>query len=147
MQSYESIESTLFTTTLGAFVTSQPPTPDDSIQVDRFPREEFSFLPYIMQILDKVETVETDKNENEIKTMLKEKFQRCQQILCELPGADLTPVEQEQILKEEKQILEQRRIARHKYSELSIMSNSTNNNDDESINTIKDETFMDTREG
>lgn len=57
---------TLFTTP-GSFVTSQPQTPDDSIQVDRFPREEFTFLPYIMQILDKVET---DKNENEIKIMV-----------------------------------------------------------------------------
>ncbi|RHZ47790.1 hypothetical protein Glove_567g11 [Diversispora epigaea] len=147
MQSYESIENTLFTTTPGAFVTSQPPTPDDSIQADRFPREEFSFLPYVMQILDKVET---GKNENEIKTMikkLKEKFQRCQQILYELPGADLTLAEQEQILKEEKQILEQRRIARHKYSELSIMSNNTNDNDGELINTVQEETSMDTREG
>ncbi|CAG8474961.1 1859_t:CDS:2 [Acaulospora colombiana] len=101
------MENVLLTTTPGAFISSQPPTPDVVSEIDR---EEFSFLPHIIQILEKVET---GKNEQEIKNMkarkLKEKFRRCQQILHELPGADLSREEQEQILRKEKQLLDQKR--------------------------------------
>ncbi|CAG8639956.1 16882_t:CDS:2 [Acaulospora morrowiae] len=147
MQSYESTIENVHTTTPGAFITSQPSTPDGTLEVERFPREEFSFLPHIIQILEKVET---GKNEQEIKNMtrkLKEKFRKCQQILHELPGADLSREEQEQILRQEKQLLDQKRAARHKYLELPIMSNKVNENDGDSVNTIQEETTMDTREG
>ena len=50
---------------------SQPQTPvtatGSTFEMDRFPREEFLFLPHIIQILDKVET---GKNDQEIKTMV-----------------------------------------------------------------------------
>ncbi|CAG8494450.1 15142_t:CDS:2 [Dentiscutata heterogama] len=94
---------------------------ESTSELDRFPREEFSFLPQVVQILDKVSS---GKNEIEIRNMtkkLKEKFQRCHQILQELPGADLSREEQEELLRTEKESLEQKRAARRKYSELPIM--------------------------
>ncbi|CAG8659104.1 3749_t:CDS:2, partial [Dentiscutata erythropus] len=81
---------------------------ESTSELDRFPREEFSFLPQVVQILDKVSS---GKNEIEIRNMtkkLKEKFQRCHQILQELPGADLSREEQEELLRTEKELLEQK---------------------------------------
>ncbi|CAG8683216.1 40450_t:CDS:2 [Gigaspora margarita] len=87
---------------------------ESTSELDRFPREEFSFLPHVVQLLDKVSS---GKNEIEIRNMvrtsktkkLKEKFQRCHQILQELPGADLSREEQEDLLRTEKELLEQKR--------------------------------------
>ncbi|CAG8604415.1 603_t:CDS:2 [Racocetra fulgida] len=73
---------------------------ESTSEPDRFPREEFSFLPHVVQLLDKVSS---GKNE------LKEKFQRCHQILQELPGADLSREEQEALLRAENALLEQKR--------------------------------------
>ena len=71
MQSYSSFDSTLLATPGSSFLLSQsqPQTPvtatGSTFEIDHFPREEFSFLPHIIQILNKVET---GKNEQEIKT-------------------------------------------------------------------------------
>ncbi|KAF0527301.1 putative RNA-binding protein [Gigaspora margarita] len=66
---------------------------ESTSELDRFPREEFSFLPHVMQLLDKVSS---GKNEIEIRNMV------------QLPG-DLSREEQEDLLRTEKELLEQKR--------------------------------------
>ncbi|GBC50929.1 uncharacterized protein OCT59_022570 [Rhizophagus irregularis] len=126
MQSYSSFDSTVLVTPGSSFMLSQsqPQTPvtatGSSSEIDRFPREEFSFLPHILQILDKVET---GKNEQEIKAMmrkLKDKVNRCQKILDDLPGADLSRERQERLKNEDKEILENKKKRRQRYLGLQI---------------------------
>ncbi|GES96791.1 autotransporter domain-containing protein [Rhizophagus clarus] len=126
MQGYASFDSTLLVTPGSSFMLSQsqPQTPvtatGSTSEIDRFPREEFSFLPHIIQVLDKVET---GKNEQEIKAMmrkLKDKVHRCQKILDDLPGADLSRERQERLRNEDKEILENKRKLRRRYLELQI---------------------------
>ncbi|CAI2167345.1 3802_t:CDS:2 [Funneliformis geosporum] len=156
MQNY-TVDSTFLTTPGGSFILtqSQPQTPatatGSTFEIDRFPREEFSFLPHMIQILDKVET---GRNEVEIKTMmrkLKGKIHQCQKILEDLPGADLSRERQETLRNEDKEILEKKKKRRHKYLGLQIFqtaaaicNNKNNPNNPTSVSTEDNNHHMDT---
>ncbi|CAG8483685.1 6098_t:CDS:2 [Paraglomus occultum] len=84
---------------------TEKPNDDERI----FQRSEFTFLPQIAQILELIESSNDKQEINKLTLKLKESFQRCHQILEDLPGADLSREAQDELLAEEKDILQQKK--------------------------------------
>lgn len=79
-------------------------------QEQQFQPSDFSFLTQLLNILSKTEAGGVDNQElASMAGNLKNSFKKCQMILDHLPGADLSPDEQERVLAEELQILERKR--------------------------------------
>ena len=74
-----------------------------------FQPSDFSFLSQLLHILQKVEAGEDPQEIATLASNLKTSFKKCQTILDHLPGADLSPNEQADILAEEMQVLEKKK--------------------------------------
>ncbi|KAF9283427.1 hypothetical protein BGZ74_001929 [Mortierella antarctica] len=85
-------------------------------QEQQFQPSDFSFLTQLLNILSKTEAGGVDNQElASMAGNLKNSFKKCQMILDHLPGADLSPDEQERVLAEELQILERKRAQLAEY--------------------------------
>ncbi|KAI1309327.1 hypothetical protein EDD11_004110 [Mortierella claussenii] len=74
-----------------------------------FQPSDFSFLSQLLHIIQKIEAGEDAQEIATLSSNLKTSFKKCQMILDHLPGADLSPDEQERILAEETQILKRKK--------------------------------------
>ncbi|KAG0083622.1 hypothetical protein BGZ93_001700 [Podila epicladia] len=82
----------------------------------QFQPSDFSFLTQLLNILNKTEAGGVDNQElASMAGNLKNSFKKCQMILDHLPGADLSPDEQERVLAEELQILERKKAQLAEY--------------------------------
>ncbi|KAG0232679.1 hypothetical protein BGW41_001769 [Actinomortierella wolfii] len=89
-----------------------------------FQPSDFSFLNQVLHILEKVESGD---DPHEIATLagnLKSSFQKCQMILDHLPGADISPDEQERILEEKTAILARKKAQLQEYLSWSIFQHT-----------------------
>ncbi|KAG0318235.1 MCM DNA helicase complex subunit, partial [Podila horticola] len=85
-------------------------------QEQQFQPSDFSFLTQLLNILNKTEAGGVDNQElASMAGNLKNSFKKCQMILDHLPGADLSPDEQERVLAEELQILERKKAQLAEY--------------------------------
>ncbi|KAG0052553.1 MCM DNA helicase complex subunit [Gryganskiella cystojenkinii] len=84
-------------------------TTGDIQQEQNFQPSDFSFLPQLLHILQKVESGEDAQEIATLASNLKTSFKRCQMILDHLPGADLSPDEQNRVLEEEMKVLEKKK--------------------------------------
>ncbi|KAF9915689.1 hypothetical protein BX616_005617 [Lobosporangium transversale] len=90
-------------------LTSQTIMSDGQEAEQRFQPSDFSFLSQVLTILQKIEAGEDAQEIGRLSSNLKTSFKKCQNILDHLPGADLSPDEQEKILAEEMKILERKK--------------------------------------
>ncbi|KAI8354255.1 hypothetical protein B0O80DRAFT_426317 [Mortierella sp. GBAus27b] len=90
-----------------------------------FQPSDFSFLSQLLHILQKVETGEDPQEIATLAANLKASFKKCQTILDHLPGADLSPDEQERILEEEMKVLEKKKIQLSNYLAWQVFQNGS----------------------
>lgn len=74
-----------------------------------FQPSDFSFLSQLLHIIQKIEAGEESQEIASLSSKLNTSFKKCQMILDHLPGADLSPDEQERILAEETLVLERKK--------------------------------------
>jgi len=83
--------------------------PGDNQQEQTFQPSDFSFLSQLLHIIQRVEFGEDAQEIAALASNLKTSFKKCQMILDHLPGADLSPDEQDRILAEELEVLERKK--------------------------------------
>lgn len=99
------VASSTATTIIASTSTDKPMT-----QEQHFQPSDFSFLAQLLGLLSRTEAGGIDNQElASMAGNLKNSFKKCQTILDHLPGADLSPDEQERVLAEELQILERKK--------------------------------------
>lgn len=99
------VASSTATTIMPSTSTDKPMT-----QEQHFQPSDFSFLAQLLGLLSRTEAGGIDNHElASMAGNLKNSFKKCQTILDHLPGADLSPDEQERVLAEELQILERKK--------------------------------------
>lgn len=81
----------------------------DNQQEQTFQPSDFSFLSQLLHIIQRVESGEDAQEIAALASNLKTSFKKCQMILDHLPGADLSPDEQDRILAEELEVLERKK--------------------------------------
>ncbi|KAF9381257.1 hypothetical protein CPC16_009945 [Podila verticillata] len=103
--------SSTATTIIPSTSTDKPVT-----QEQHFQPSDFSFLAQLLGLLSRTEAGGIDNQElASMAGNLKNSFKKCQTILDHLPGADLSPDEQERVLAEELQILERKKAQLAEY--------------------------------
>ncbi|KAF9999577.1 hypothetical protein BGZ79_006825 [Entomortierella chlamydospora] len=91
-----------------------------------FQPSDFSFLSQLLHIIQKIESGEEAQEIATLSSNLKTSFKKCQMILDHLPGADLSPDEQERILAEESQVLKRKKAQLATYLSWQVFQHDSN---------------------
>ncbi|GJJ73193.1 hypothetical protein EMPS_05551 [Entomortierella parvispora] len=100
----------------------------DTQQEQTFQPSDFSFLSQLLHIIQRVESGEDAQEIAALASNLKTSFKKCQMILDHLPGADLSPDEQDRILAEELEVLERKKAQLASYLAGGVFSHATEEN-------------------
>ncbi|RUP46813.1 hypothetical protein BC936DRAFT_146494 [Jimgerdemannia flammicorona] len=101
---------------------SVPATPTATTMPYQFQRSDFTLLPQLAQILERLEQGQDLAEIGRAVKGLNESFVRCQRILDQLPGADLSREEQENQLRQETQVLTLKKAQLRQYMNLPLIS-------------------------
>ncbi|KAG0321893.1 hypothetical protein BGZ99_003618 [Dissophora globulifera] len=109
----------------GSLTSSLTSITDTREQEQTFQPSDFSFLPQLLVILQKLEAGDDAQELATLASNLKTSFKKCQTILDHLPGADLSPDEQARILAEEIQVLEKKKAQLATYLSWQVFQHET----------------------